>query len=346
MEDLLKQLVETPSISGYEKNVRDFISKKIKPYVDEIKIDRIGNLICRKGQGSPKIMLTAHMDEVGLMVKYVDDNGFIRFVPIGGWDAKILLAQKFKIHGSKGPVTGVVGSKPIHLQEKEEEKKPVKIKDMFMDIGAKDKKEAEKMGVCVGNFITNYGEFDKMTSSRVTGYGFDNRLGCLEMIEVMKNLKKFKGTVYAVGTVKEEIGLVGVRGSAFSIDPDVVISIDVTFSGDTPEVKPHEAVAKLSEGPALVIKDSISIIQEEIKKWVQDVAKKHKINIQLEVISAGATDASITPMIREGIPSFAILTPSRYLHTPVEIADMNDVKNSIKLITELVNTAHKQFSSH
>lgn len=343
MEDLLKRLVEAPSISGYEKNIRDLISKEIKPHVDEIKVDKIGNLICRKGSGSPKIMLAAHMDELGLMVKYVDEKGFIRFETVGGWDPKILIAQKFKVHGSKGPVVGVIGSKPVHLQEKEEEKKPVKISEMFMDIGAKSRKEAEKMGVNLGDFITNHREFSRLGGSRITGYGFDNRVGCLELIEVMKNLKKFKGTVYAVGTVKEELGLVGVRGSAFGINPDIVIALDTTISGDTPELKPHEAPSKIGEGPALNIKDAISIIQSDIRKWVQDVADKNKIKLQLDILSAGATDASVTPMIREGIPSLAILTPTRYLHTPVEIVDMNDVKNSVKLVTELVKSAYKHF---
>ncbi len=343
MEDLLKRLVESPSISGYENNVRNLISKEIKPHVDEVKTDKIGNLICRKGSGSPKVMLVAHMDEVGLMVKHIDEKGFIRFEPVGGWDPKILPAKKFKIHGSKGPVVGVIGSKPIHMQEKEEEKKTVKIKDMFMDMGVKNRKEAGKMGVNVGDFITNHGEFNRLGGSKVTGYGFDDRVGCLELIEITKNLKKFKGTVYAVGTVKEEIGLVGVRGSAFGINPDIVIALDTTISGDTPEFKPHETTTKIGEGPALVVKDAISIVQSEIKKWVQDVARKNKIKLQFDILSHGATDASVTPMIREGIPSLAILTPTRYIHTPVEIVDMNDVKNSIKLVTELVKTANRHF---
>ena len=345
MENLLRKLVGSSSVSGSEENVRNVIAKEIKPYVDEIRVDRIGNLICRKGSGSPKIMLCAHMDEVGLIVKYIDEKGFIRFEPVGGWDPKILLAQKFKIHGSKGPVVGVVGSKPVHLQDKEEERKPPKISDMFIDVGAKDRKHVERLGINVGDFITHYTDFNKLAGSRVTGHGFDDRIGCLVMIEVMKNLKKFRGTVYAVGTVKEEIGLVGVRGSAFSIKPDVVIAIDTTISGDTPELKPHEAVTKIGEGPALVIKDAISVIQREMKNWVKDVAKRSGIKLQFDVLSGGATDASVTPMVGEGIPSFSILVPSRYIHTPVEIADMNDVKDTIKLVTELVKSAHKKFVS-
>jgi putative aminopeptidase FrvX len=341
MENLLKKLVESPSVSGSEKNVRDLLVKELKPYVNEVRIDKIGNLIARKGKGPPKIMITAHMDEIGLMVKHVDGKGFIRFEPIGGWDKKILQAQKFKIHGSKGPLIGVTGSKPIHLQEKEEEKSIIKIRDMFMDIGARSKKEVEKMGVNVGDFITQHGEVSRIGPSRFTGYGFDDRVGCLELIEIMKNLKKFKGTVYAVGTVKEEIGLVGIRGSAFGINPDVVVTLDTTISGDTPGIKPHETTARIGGGPALMIKDAISIIQDEIKKWVQDVAKRNRIPLQFDILGGGATDSSIAPTVREGIPSLAILTPSRYIHTPVEVVDTNDVKNSVKLVTELVKSAHK-----
>ena len=340
MEDLLKKLVVSPAISGFEKSVRDLMSKELKPHVDEMKVDKVGNLICKKGSGSPKIMLSAHMDEVGLMVKYIDGDGFIRFEPVGGWDPKVLLSQKFRVHGSKGPVLGVVGSKPIHLQDKEDVNKPVKIVDMFIDIGAKNEKEVERIGVRIGDFITIDGEFNKMCGSRVTGHGFDDRIGCLVLIEVMKNLKKFKGTVYAAGTVKEEIGLIGIRGSAFGVNPDVIIALDVTTCGDTPELKPYEATAKMGRGPVLVVKDAISIIQSEMKDWVEDVAKKNKIKIQFDIVSGGATDASVTPMIREGIPSIAILTPSRYLHTPTEVADMNDVKDTITLVTELVKTAH------
>lgn len=338
MENILKKLVDCPSISGYEENVRDLIKKEIEPYVDEIKIDKIGNLICRKGDGSPKIMICAHMDEVGLMVKFIDENGFIRFEPIGGWDPRILPAQKFKIHGSKGAVVGVVGSKPTHLQEREEQKKAAKINEMFIDVGAKNRKEVEKMGIKTGDFISIYGNFDKLGGSRFTGHGFDDRIGCAQLIEIVKNLKGFKGTVYAVGTVKEEIGLVGIRGSAFSVNPDIIISLDTTISGDCPELKPYEAVTKIGEGPALAIKDAISIVQSELKKWVQDVAKKKNIKLQFDVLSGGATDASVTPMIREGIPSIAILTPARYLHTPVEVVDMKDVKDAVKLVTELVKT--------
>lgn len=343
MEALLKKLVDAPSIAGSEENVRDVIRKELKPYVDEIRIDKIGNLITRKGKGSPKIMLAAHMDELGLMVKFIGKQGFIKFDMVGGWDERILPAKKFKIHTSKGSVIGVIGSKPPHIQEREEQKVPFKFKDMYIDVGADSKKEAEKTGIHVGDFITRHGEMNHMIGSKVTGYGFDNRVGCLVMIETMKRLKKVKGSVYAVGTIQEELGLIGIRGPAFGIEPDVVLALDTTIAGGTPELKPGEVSINLGGGPALAIKDAVGVINPKVKKWVTDAAKRVKVPLQYEVMSGGATDASVVPMIREGIPSGSVLVPSRYVHTPVEIADMKDIENSIKLVVEAVKSAPKYF---
>ena len=340
MENLLKRLVEAPSISGSEKNVRDLIAKEIKPYVDEIKIDKIGNLICRKGKGSPKIMIAAHMDELGFMVKQIDDKGFIKFETIGGWDTRIIPARKVKIYGSKGSVAGVIGSKAAHLQEKEEKEKPAKLKEMYIDVGASSRKDVDKLGISVGDFIIAHETMEKLYGTKYTGHNFDDKIGCLAMIEIAKALKKTKGTIYFVGSVKEEIGLVGIRGSSFHVNPDIVIALDVGLAGDTPDIK-GEATTSLGEGPVLVVKDALSIIKEDTKKWVMDVAKKNKIPIQMDVTSSGATDAAVVPMIREGIPSVAILSSSRYTHTPVEVVDMKDVKNMIKLIIELVKSAHR-----
>lgn len=343
MEALLKRLVDAPAISGSESNVRDLMARELRPHVSEIKTDRIGNLIARKGRGSPKVMLCAHMDEIGLMAKHIDENGFIRFETVGGWDQRILLAQKVKIFGSRGAVVGVIGSKPIHLLEPEEQKKEVKSKEMFIDIGAKNAKEAEKAGIRQGDFITNYREFDRLQGGRVTGYGFDNRIGCSVMVEAVRQLKKFRGTLYAVGTVQEETGLIGVRGSAFGIDPDVVLGLDTTFGGETPGTKPEEITSRLGEGPVLMVKDAISIVNPRVKKWVMETARDIKVPLQYEVIGYAATDSSITPTVREGIPSGAILVASRYLHTPVEVADMKDIRNAVKLVVKLVQTAANYF---
>lgn len=343
MERLLRKLVEAPAISGSEKGIRDLITRELKPYVSEVRVDRIGNLIARKGTGSPKIMLCAHMDEIGLMVKHIDDKGFIRFEPVGGLDQRILLAQKVKIFGSRGAVVGVIGTKPIHIQDPEEQKRVVKMKEMSIDIGASSREEAVKAGIRQGDFIISYGGFDTLQGGRVTGYGFDNRIGCSVMIEAVKQLKKFKGTLYAVGTIQEEIGLIGARGSAFGISPDVVLGLDSAIAGGMPEIKPEEAPSNIGEGPVLVVKDAISIINPRVKKWIEETARSIKVPLQYEVLSVGATDSSVTPMVRDGIPSGSLLVATRYLHTPVEVADMKDIENAVKLAVKLVQTASGYF---
>jgi len=332
----LEKLISADSVSGFEGGIREVMKKELKPFVDEIKVDKIGNLIARKGKGKPKVMITAHMDEIGLMVKDIEKDGFIRFDTVGGWDNRILLASKVKIYGSKGGIIGVVGSKPIHVMEEEEKKKPIKLKDLFIDIGAKSDKEVNKAGVEIGNFVAPYGELNKLISSRITGQGFDDKLGCLALIEIMKSLKNFKGTVYIAGTVQEETGLIGIRGTAFGVEPDVVLAIDTTIAGDTPEMKGESLPTEVGKGPVLVLKDAISMMQPQVKKWMKAAAKKAKLNLQYEVMMGGATDASITPTVREGIPSGCVAIASRYIHTPVEVADMKDIESVVKLVVEAV----------
>lgn len=343
LEDTLKRLVEAPAVSGFEENVRDFIAKQLKPYADEIRVDKIGNIIARRGKGNPVIMLAAHMDEIGLIVKYIEKEGFIRFDTLGGWDERIIPAQKIRIYGSKDPVVGVIGSKPPHIMEKEELKQTIKAKDLFIDIGAKDQKSVEKTGISVGDFITFHGEFNKLTENKYTGYGFDNRVGCLVMIEVFKRLRNFQGTLYVVGTIQEELGLIGVRGPTFSINPDVMLALDTTIAGDTPGINPHEAPIKLSGGPSINIKDAVTVTDPKVRKWLTETAKKNNMKFQVEVMSGGASDASITPTIREGIPSGSLNVPTRYIHSPIEVIDMEDIKDTVKLVNEAVKEAHKYF---
>lgn len=343
IEDTLKKLVEADSVSGFEENVRDLIFKQLKPYADEIKVDKIGNIIAKKGKGNPVTMLAAHMDHIGLIVKYIEKEGFIRFDTLGGWDERIMLAEKVDVYGSKGPLTGVIGCKPPHLMEKEETKQVVKVKDMFIDIGGKDQKSVEKAGISVGDFIRFHGEFNKLLDGKLTGQGLDNRVGCLVMIEAFKKLRNFRGTLYAVGTVMEEMGLVGIRGSTFGIDPDFVIALDTTMGGDIPGVTPNEQPIKLGDGPVINIKDYMIVSNPQVRKLLKETAKKNKIKYQLEVMKGGASDASIVPMMRNGIPSGTILVPTRYIHSPVEVIEEKDIENAIKLTIETVKEAHKYF---
>lgn len=343
MFEMLKKLVEASSASGYEEGVRGIMTKELKKITDEVKVDNIGNIIAKKGTGSPKVMLAAHMDEIGLIVKYVNKEGFIIFDKLGGWDDRILPSQKVVIHGSKGKVTGVIGCKPPHIQEKEDQGKVIKVKEMFIDIGAKREDDVKKAGVNIGDFVTIKTDVEKLLGTRVTGHAFDNRIGCLVMIETAKRLKKFKGTVYFVGTVKEEIGMIGVRGSAFSVNPDVMVALDTGIAGDTPGIQESEVPTKMNAGPSLDIKDSISVISPKVKKWVKDSADALKVKLQFDIMTGSATDASIVPTIREGIPAGALTVPTRYVHTPVEVADMNDVEDCVKLCVKMVENAHAYF---
>ncbi|MBU1135343.1 MAG: M42 family metallopeptidase [Nanoarchaeota archaeon] len=343
MKDLLKELVNVPSVTGYEKDIADLMVKKLKPYVNSIKIDKIGNVIAKKGSGSPKIMIAAHMDKIGFIVKYIDGKGFIRFEGLGGFDDRTLLASKVKIHGSKGSLIGVIGAKPPHVQDAEEMKQIVKMKELFIDIGAKSKNEVEDAGISIGDHITLHSEFNKLIGSRVTGPAFDNRVGCLILLEIAKQIRKFKGTLYIVGTIQEEMGLTGIRGSTFAINPDVVIGVDTTIPGDVPEMKEGQAPVIIGEGPSLEIRDAISVIHPQVKKMIIDVAKKKKLPLQLNVLYGGATDASVVNLIREGIPGGSLSIPTRYLHTGIEVLDMKDVESEIKLLLEVIKEAHNYF---
>jgi len=343
MFDSLKKLVDADAISGYEENIQILMEKELKKYADEVKVDKIGNVIARKGKGSPVAMFAAHMDEIGLIVKYIDKEGFIIFDKIGGWDERILPTRKVIIHGSKGSVLGVIGSKPPHIQDRDESKKPVKLKEMFIDIGASSESDVKKAGISIGDFITNHGSAEKLLGSKVTGHGFDNRIGCLVLLETAKRLKQFKGTAYFVGTVKEEIGLIGVRGSTFGINPDVLLALDTGIAGDVPGITSAEVPITLSDGPALDIKDAMSVIHPRVKKWVKETASNNKIKLQFDVMSGGATDGSMGATIREGIPSGALTVPTRYIHTPIEVADMKVIENCAKLCVKLVESAGKYF---
>jgi putative aminopeptidase FrvX len=274
-------------------------------------------------------------------VKYVEKEGFIRFDTLGGWDERIIPTQKIKVYGTHGPVFGVIGSKPPHLMDREEMKQPVKSKELFIDIGVKSDKEVERLGISIGDFVSFHGQLVKLSGKRYTGHGFDNRIGCYVMIETFKRLRNFKGTVFAVGTVQEELGLIGVRGPIFGSDPDMVLALDTTIAGDTPGISPHESAVKLAGGPVIGVKDAVTVSNPKVRKLLIESARKIKVKFQLEVMSGGANDASVAPMLREGVPSGSLLVPARYIHSPIEVIDMADAENAIKIVIAAVNDAHK-----
>jgi endoglucanase len=280
---------------------------------------------------APKVMLAAHMDEIGLLIKNISKKGFLRFAKVGGIDDRILLAQKVVIYSKKGPLHGIIGSKPPHIQKEEERKKTVTHDKLFIDVGAKDQEEAEKMGVRIGDPVGFDIKFATIGKDIVIGKAFDDRIGCAVMTEAIKQLRNNKCTVYAVGTVQEEVGLRGATTAAFGIHPDVGIALDVTVAGDVPGVKEVEAPIKMGKGPSLTVADRGLITHPKVLKLLIETAEENEIPHQLETGLPGSTDAARISLSREGVPSGVISVPTRYIHSPTALLSIEDAENAVKL---------------
>lgn len=335
MMELMKKLSDVPGVSGFEERVVELIQNELEGHVDEMETDRLGNIIAfKKGKSdAPKIMLAAHMDEIGLMVRHVDKKGFIKFSKIGGINDQMLLNQTVFIHGKNGPVFGVIGSKPPHRMKAAERKKILEYEDMFIDIGTFSDKETLEM-VGIGDPITFNHEFVELPNNLITGKALDNRIGVFIMLEVMKRVKT-DANVYGVGTVQEEVGLKGAKTSAFKINPDFALALDVTIAGDHPGIKEDEAPAKINEGPAIILTDASGrgiITHSSIKEWLISAAEHSEVPYQLEVSEGGTTDATAIHLTREGIPSGVLSVPTRYIHTTVSVASIQDIEHTIELL--------------
>ncbi len=343
MFELLKRLCDAHGISGYEDEVREVVKAELESYVDEIRVDKLGNLICVKNGSEFKEMVCAHMDEIGFMVKSIDEKGFIRFAPIGGWFSQIALGQRVILHGER-KVYGVVGCKPPHVMRDEERKKAVEFRDMFIDVGARSRDEVREMGIEIGTPITIDRELVRM-GDRVTGKALDDRAGLAVMIEALKRTKS-TATVYAVATVQEEVGLKGARVSAFALEPDVALALDVCVATDFPGAESIHMDVKLGSGPVITIVDASGrglIASKNVVRWLRETAEELKIPYQLEVAEGGTTDATAIQLTKEGIPSGVVSVPARYIHSPVEVVDLKDLENSANLVAKALERAERYF---
>ncbi len=348
IQDLLEKYTNAHGISGSEGEIRKLLEKELEPYVDGIRTDTMGNLIATKKGKGPSVMLAAHMDEIGLMVKYIDENGFLRFVKIGGWFDQTLLNQRVRVHGKKGTIPGVIGSKPPHVMKEEDRKKPVKGDDMFIDIGAKDAEDAEKLGVEIGTTISLDREFVPLANGKVTSKAFDNRAGVVILVEVMKRLSELNidAHVYAVGTVQEEVGLKGARTSAYGLIPDVALAVDTTIPGDHPGISKTDSHLEIGKGPVLTVADASGrglIAHHQILRWLRETAGENEISCQLGVGSGGTTDATAIHLTREGIPTGTVSIATRYIHSPVEVLDVADVEACVNLIVKAIENVDRYF---
>lgn len=337
---MLKDLTDAKGIPGNEKEPRDVMKKYISPFATDVESDGLGSLIAKKvgEENGPKIMIAGHLDEVGFMITQIDDKGFLRFQTVGGWWSQVMLAQRVTIVTSKGDLTGVIGSKPPHILSPEARKKPVDIKDMFIDIGASSREQAMEWGVRPGDMVVPYFEFTVMNNEKMLlAKAWDNRIGCAIAIDVLKNLKdeNHPNVVYGVGTVQEEVGLRGAKTAANKIQPDIAIAVDVGIAGDTPGITEKEAQSKMGNGPQIILYDASMVSHKGLRDLITTVADELNIPYQFDAIPGGGTDAGSIHLAAEGAPSIAMTIATRYIHSHAGILHRDDYENAVKLITEV-----------
>ncbi|HLR34399.1 MAG TPA: M42 family metallopeptidase [Tissierellales bacterium] len=326
---LLKKLTEASGVSGNESEVRNIIIDEIKDYVDDIKIDNIGNVIVyKKGKvNAPKLMVTAHLDEVGLMVVNIDDSGLLKFVPVGGIDKRVLVSKPVKV--GKDKIQGVIGAKPIHLQKRTEWENALDIEDLYIDIGVNNKEEAEKL-VSIGDYVTFDTESLEFGNNLIKAKALDNRVGCSLLIDLLKEESSF--SYYGVFTVMEEVGLRGAGPAAFSVEPDVSIILEGTLCSDMPKAEVYEISTVLGDGPAISLMDRTTVYNIKLRERIVSIAKKNNIPYQYRKTTFGGNDSGKIHLAKEGSITTTISVPCRYIHSPVSVMSKDDYENTFKLL--------------
>jgi endoglucanase len=329
---LLSKVCKVPGAPGYEQRVRELVIKELDGYVDEIELDPMGNVIAiKRGEDDTRVMLASHMDEISFVVSYIDEEGFLRIHPLGGFDPKTLTAQRVIVHGKKD-IVGVMGSKPIHIMKPEERKKMPAVTDFFIDTGL-SKKEVDKL-ISPGDVVTRERELIEMGNC-VNSKSLDNRVSVYIQIEVMKMLadKKVPYDIYATFTVQEEIGLRGAIASASGINPDFAIAMDVTLACDVPDTLPQNYITKLGKGTAIKVLDGMTVCDYRMVNFMKEQANKKKIPYQMEILPAGGTDtAGLQRHSNGGSIAGALSIPLRYMHSHIEMVNKSDIQATIDLL--------------
>jgi endoglucanase len=337
---LLKDLTEAHGIPGYEAPVREVTRQYLAP-LGALSQDKIGSLICRKdGQAAaPRVMLAGHMDEIGFMVKHITKEGFIKFLPLGGWFSQVLLGQRVIIKTIKGDVVGVIGVKPPHLLSADERNKVVTLKEMYIDIGATSQEEVAEIGVRTGDPVVPRADFVELAGGKAyLSKAFDDRIGVALVIAALQALQQqaHPNTVYGAATVMEEVGLRGATTCVDAIDPDVAIVLESDIAGDVPGVTPEESSVKLGQGPTVVLYDARMIPNLKLRDLVMDKARELGIPLQTSTLEGGATDGAAIHLHKSGVPTVVIAVPARHIHSHSSIIHRQDYDNAVKLLVALV----------
>lgn len=343
VQPLLEELSNAYGPSGFEGPVRAIVRRKLTPLADAIETDGLGSLIARLGpaDGHPRVMLTAHMDELGLMVRRITDEGYVKFQPLGGWLDQAIVNQRWMVLTHAGPVLGVTGIKTVHVMTPKAREKLFERDDLFLDVGAHDKRDAEeRLGIRPGDAIVPDSRFAPLAGGELyLGKAWDDRVGVAVMIEVMRELRAGApgpATTFAVATVQEEIGLRGAETSAYAVEPDLGINLESGVAGDYPGITPDEAQERLGHGPGLFLHDSSMLPNLLLRDFVIDVAGDLDIPLQFNVLTGYGQDGAAMQRSRRGAPTVNIVVPTRYLHSHTGVIARSDVEQAIRLVAEIV----------
>lgn len=336
---LLKEISEVPGVPGFEDEVRALIRERMTGLA-EVSRDNLGSVICKKTGSSeaPRIMMAGHMDEIGMMVTYITKEGFLKFQTLGGWWDQVMLAQRVVIKTSLGDVPGLIGSKPPHILKPEERNKVTQKDQMFIDIGASSKEDAEGMGILPGDPVVPVSPFQQMKNPKyLMGKAWDNRVGCAIFMEAIKQLADVEhpNTVYGVGTVQEEVGLRGATTSVAAVEPDIGFALEVDIAGDMPGVKEFEAQSRLGKGPSILLYDRSMVPHRKLRDFVVQTARDANIPLQFNAMAGGGTDAGRIHLHKTGVPSIVICVPARYIHSHAGIIHRDDCDGAVALMVEL-----------
>ncbi len=339
-QTLLKELTEAHGVPGHEAEIRAVVRRYLEP-LGVVEQDKIGSLICRQAgaSDSPRVMLAGHLDEIGFMVKHITKEGFLKFLPLGGWFDQVLLGQRVVIKTRQGDVIGVIGAKPPHLLPPDERTKVVEKKTMYIDVGATSAEEVEAAGVRVGDSAAPLADFRVLANPKTyLSKAFDNRVGCALVIQALQAFQNqpHPNTLYGVTTVMEEVGVRGATTSVELVNPDVAIILESDIAGDVPGIKEEESSVKLGKGPTVVLFDARMIPNLRLRDLVMDTAKEIGVTVQTSVIEGGATDGAAIHLHKGGVPTVVLGVAARHIHSHGAILHRDDYDNALKLLTAVI----------